>query len=150
MKIPESIKSIPPLEIALIILFILYIVFPFNTPKMLASSIDSPLGMIAIFCVTVYLFMYTHPILAILYIFVAYELIRRSSQVTGKVAMVKYTPSQINKDIELRAMNPPQEKTLEEDIIDIRAPIGKNPPLQFVDSGFKPVSDKMIAGASMV
>ena len=47
-------------------------------------------------------------------------------------------------------MNPPQHKTLEEDVVEQRAPIGRAPPTQYVNSDFKPVADKMLPGASMV
>jgi hypothetical protein len=150
MNILQSIKTLPPLDISLIIVFILYIIFPFNTPASLASIIDSPLGIIVIFCVTVFLFLYANPILGVLYIFVAYELIRRSSQTTGRTAIVKYTPTQAKKDIELRAMNPSKDESLEEEIINIRAPVATSPTLEFVGSDFKPVYDKMLDGASML
>jgi hypothetical protein len=144
----------PPLEIGLLIIFVLYIVFPFRTPAGIAGMIDSPLGMIVVFCVTLFLFFYTNPILGILYILVAYELIRRSSAVGGGsdgTSIVQYVPSQDRKDAELRAMNPPQTKTLEEEMVDQRAPL---PQVGRVSSNttsdFKPVTDKTIAGASLI
>jgi len=150
MNILQSIKTLPPLEIALFIVFILYIIFPFNTPASLASIIDSPLGIIVIFCITVFLFLYTNPILGVLYIFVAYELIRRSSQKTGRTAIVQYTPTQAKKDIELRAMNPSSGVSLEEEIINIRSPVATSPMMELVGSDFKPVYDKIVDGSSMV
>jgi hypothetical protein len=150
MKLLDSFKSIPPLEIGLFIIFVIYIIFPFDTPGFLSSYVDSPLGMIVIFCVTVFLFLYTNPVLGVLYIFVAYELLRRSSNVSARSAIVQYTPSQANKDAELKAMNPPKEHTLEEEMVDIRAPIGKSQPIEFVTSDFKPVADKTIPGASLI
>jgi hypothetical protein len=150
MNFVNSLQSMPPLEIAAVVVFILYIIFPFNTPEFVASSVDSPLGMIILFCVAVYLFMNANPLLGVLYIFVVYELLRRSGQFTGRVAMVQYTPSQENKDAELKKMNPPQPKTLEEDMVELRGPIGRTPPTQYMDSNFKPVADKIISGASMV
>jgi hypothetical protein len=150
MNFVNSLQSMPPLEIAAVIVFILYIIYPFDTPEFVASSVDSPLGMIIMFCITVFLFMNANPLLGVLYIFVVYELLRRSGQFTGKVAMIQYTPSQANKDVELKKMNPPQPKTLEEDIVEQRGPIHRTPPTQYADSNFKPVADKLIPGASMV
>ena len=150
MNFVNSLQSMPPLEIATLVVFILYIIFPFNTPEFVASSVDSPLGMIIMFCITIYLFMNANPILGIMYIFVVYELLRRSSEKTGRAAIIQYTPSQANKDVELQKMNPPQHKTLEEDVVEQRAPIGRAPPTQYVNSDFKPVADKMLPGASMV
>jgi len=150
MKFIDSVNKSSPLEIILFIIFVLYIVFPFDTPPSIAYMVDSPLGMISIFCITVYLFFYTNPVLGILYIFVAYELLRRSSNVTGRTAIIEYTPSQAKKDVELKHMNPPVEKTLEEEIIDVRAPVGKSSSVEIVNSDFKPVADRIVSGASLI
>ncbi len=150
MNFLQSIKTLPPLEIALFVVFILYIIFPFHTPSGVASMVDSPLGIVVVFCVTVFLFLYTNPILGVLYIFVAYELIRRSSQVTGSTAIVEYTPTQAKKNVEMRAMNPPKETSLEEEIINTRTPVAVSPVIEFVGSDFKPVYDRIVDGASMV
>ena len=150
MKVLEIFKSVPPLELALFIIFVLYIIFNIDTPKFIASFIDSPLGMVVLLCVAVYLFLYTNPILGVLFIFVAFELLRRSSNVTARQAIIQYTPTQTKIDSEIKAMNPPKEKTLEEEIVDIRAPIGASPVVQFVDSSFKPVADKISSGVSLV
>jgi hypothetical protein len=148
MKLPQVFKSLSSLESSLLVVFILYLVLPIQTPQVLAGTVDSPLGMLAIFIVTIYLFFYSNPVLAIVYVFVAYELLRRSSQVTGRVGIVQYTPTQVKKDSELRAMNPPVVETLEEQVVQKMAPIGRSDPIIYTSSTFKPVAEK-IDGASM-
>jgi hypothetical protein len=148
MKLPQVFKSLSSLESSLLVVFILYLVLPIQTPQVLAGTVDSPLGMLAIFIVTIYLFFYSNPVLAIVYVFVAYELLRRSSQVTGRVGIVQYTPTQVKKDSELRAMNPPVVETLEEQVVQKMAPIGRSDPIVYTSSTFKPVAEK-IDGASM-
>ena len=148
MKLPQVFKSLSSLESSLLVVFILYLVLPIQTPQVLAGTVDSPLGMLSIFIVTIYLFFYSNPVLAIVYVFVAYELLRRSSQVTGRVSMVQYTPTQVKKDSELRAMNPPVVETLEEQVVQKMAPIGRSDPIVYTSSTFKPVAEK-IDGASM-
>ena len=138
-----------PIEIVFAILFILYIVLPVHLPYSFAPYVDSSLGMIVLFCITVSLFLYTNPILGVLYIFVAYELLRRSANVTGKTNIMQYTPSQDKKDAEFREMNPPREVSLEEEVISVKAPVGHSDPSVYVSSSFKPVSEKL-EGASMV
>jgi len=147
MKLP----AIKPHELVLFIVFILYVIFPMDMPMMVASWIDSSLGMVVLFAVAVYLFLYGNPVLGVLFIFVAYELIRRSANVTARTAIIQYTPSQEKKDTNLKSLNAPLEKkTLEEEMVEIRAPIGKSTPVEYLESDFKPVSDKMIAGVSAV
>lgn len=143
MNIPNVFKSFSQLEIVLLVIFILYIVLPIQTPGFLAGAIDSSLGMLSIFIITVYLFFHVNPILAVVYIFVAYELLRRSANKTGGVTLLQYTPTQARKDSELKAMNPPRAETLEEQIVEKMAPIGHSDPSIFTSSSYKPVSDNI-------
>jgi len=94
---------------------------------------------------------YTTPLLGILSVFVAYEIIRRSANgLSAKVSVVAYTPSQPQKDKQMAQMNPPTEKTLEEEIVQKMAPIGSLATTStYIDSSFKPVQDK-ITNASLL
>ena len=71
--------DISALEILLLIIFIFYLIFQVKTPNMLIEFVNSNLGMIIILIITVYLFLFTNPLLGVLSIFVVYELIRRSN-----------------------------------------------------------------------
>ena len=133
------------------ILFVVYIVFSIPTPTFIVPLIDSPLGLVIIIITTLYLFLYTTPILGILSILVAYELLRRSSQVTGKTQIMEYTPTQIKKDNYMKEMNPPTNiVTLEEEMIKQMAPIGQSDPSTYIDTSYKPIADKIIDGATLV
>lgn len=146
-----DLKSISPLEIFLFILFVVYIVFSIPTPGFLVPFIDSPFGLGIVIITAIYLFLYTTPILAILSIFVAYELLRRSSRVTGKTQIMEYTPTQVKKDKYMKEMNPPTHVlSLEEEIIREMAPIGKSDPTTYMDTSYKPIADKVIDGATLV
>jgi hypothetical protein len=87
--------------------------------------------------------------LGVVYIFVAYELIRRSSLVRRGSAdnyMVRSSPSEIQRAVEMEQMNPVRTVTLEEDVI------SKMAPAQIfhdntIDTGFKPVAERVV-GAS--
>jgi predicted membrane protein len=148
MNIPSLFKSFSQLEILLLVIFILYIVLPIQTPDFLAGAINSSLGMLFIFIVTVYLFFHVNPIFAVVYIFVAYELLRRSGNKVGNVTLLQYTPTQAKKDAELKAMNPAKAETLEEQIVQKMAPIGHSDPSVFTSSSYKPIADN-IKNASM-
>jgi hypothetical protein len=148
MKGLDSFKSLSPLEIALLVVFVLFIIFPIKLPMMVATMIESPLGFLSLFVITIYLFSYVNPVLGIIYIFVAYEFLRRSSEVTGNMAMIQHSPSQANKDRELEIMNPPRDVTLEEEVIRVMAPAQS----QFIKSesgsNFKPIMESVV-GASL-
>jgi hypothetical protein len=149
MKLSDFTKALSPLEIAALVIFVIYIIFPFKSPAFLSGTINTPIGLVGILVVTLYLFFYTNPILGVVYIFVAYELIRRSSLVRRGSAdnyMVRSSPSEIQRAVEMEQMNPVRSVTLEEDVISKMAPaqvFHENT----IDSGFKPVAERVV-GAS--
>ena len=146
-NILKPVKSFTKLDYALIVVFVLYIIFPVGTPEFLIPLIDSSLGMLTFFIITLYLFFYVNPVVAVVYIFVVYELIRRSCNKSGRVTIMEYTPSQKNKDLEMKIMNPSKSETLEEEVIFQMAPIGVSESGSYVDTTFKPVADKVKEGS---
>ena len=147
-SLSNPIKSFSSIEIGLLVVFIIYLVLPIETPAFLTGSVNTPITMVVIFAVTVYLFLYSNPILAILYIFVAYELLRRSASFKP-ITLQEYTPTQEKKNKDLHSMNPPQEKSLEEEVVDKMAPVGRSDASVYLPSTYKPVTEKL-TGASMV
>jgi hypothetical protein len=116
MDFKKIFKSLSKLEVLLLIVFIIYIVFPIETPTYLTGCIDSPLGMLIIFITSVYLFFHANSIVAVIYVLVAYELLRRSSQKKGQVILKEYKPhrtptkkhsnSSVSNDIANSNLNP--------------------------------------------
>lgn len=149
LEIPKMIKSLSKLEIGLLVLFVIYLVLPIQTPNFLHGVFDSSLGMLSLFVVAIYLFFNVNPIIAVVFVLVAYELLRRSSQFVSSQTVIQYTPTQIKKDADMVAMNPPKKETLEEEIVDKMAPIGHSDPSVYISSSYKPVADK-VDGASLV
>jgi predicted membrane protein len=150
MKLLESFKSLSSVEIVLFLAFILYAVLPINTPDFMKPFVNSPIGLLFFFCVTVGLFVYANPILGVLYILVVYEALRRSSETfhNPRAIVLEYEPSQKNKDETLNKMNSAKnEKTVEEEIIEVRAPINKTYSVELVQTTFKPLSES-VEGAS--
>ena len=134
------------LEVILFIVFVLYIVFQPRTPPVLAGLIDTPVGTAIVLTFAVYLLLYSHPVLGVLSIFAAYELLRRSSSV------IQYIPTMLAKeqeqpkvDAKIKSFNPPADRTLEEDVVSQMAPIEVSS--DYVETGFKPVSND-VHGAS--
>jgi hypothetical protein len=142
-------KKISTLEILVFVLFVIYLVFQIQTPSVLIPFISSPFGITIVLIITLLVFFFTNPILGVLSLFVAYEFIRRSMSVVGKVVTVKYTPTQMKKDMEMVAMNPPKVVSLEEDIVSKMAPYGMSELIKMEPSSFKPVAEN-INNASMV
>jgi hypothetical protein len=149
MEIPKILKSFNSLEFALLGCFIIYVILPISTPTFLAGFINSSLGMLVLFLIAIFLFFYTNPILGVVFVLVAYEIIRRSSQIAGSTEIMLYTPSQAKKNAEMARMNPPKTETLEEEIVAKMAPIGHSDISIYTPSSFKPVAES-VGSASMV
>jgi hypothetical protein len=146
----DFLKSVSPLEIILFIIFVVYIIFPVKTPGAIAPMINSSFGMVIILIGTIYLFFYTTPILAILAVLAAYELIRRSADVAitaTKATVLQYTPTQEQKDVFMQDMNPPKLQTLEEEMVSKMAPVGKSDPSTYIETSYKPVADPLLCGS---
>jgi hypothetical protein len=109
-------------ELVLVILFIIYLIMGYKTPEPIASMIDSIIGKIVIFVIVIYMFMHTHPVLAVLALFVAFDLIRRSSVTTGIDALQRYAPSEERKMSQFSAFNQ-FPYTLEQEVVKKMAPI---------------------------
>ena len=109
-------------ELILAILFIIYLIMGYKTPEPVANIIDSLVGKIVVFIIVIYMFMNSNPVLAVLALFVAFDLVRRSSISTGVDAIKKYTPSEQKKASQFSAFNQ-FPYTLEQEVVKKMAPI---------------------------
>jgi hypothetical protein len=149
MDISQTFRSLSKYEATLLVLFIIYLIFDIQPPDMFAAIIDTPLGMVFVLLLTLMNFMKSNVILGVVGLFVAYEVVRRSARVNNRVPMTMYTPSQMNKDIELVQMNPPQNKTLEEEMVDKMAPVGNSSLITYTMSEYKPVATEIHNASSV-
>ena len=148
MKFLSFMDSLTNVETAVIVMLISYLALPILLPDMFANMVDSPMGTIGIFILSVYLFFNANPLVAVLFVLVAYEMFRRSSNATGKAAMIKYTPTQARKDDKMKKMNPVKTTSLEEEVVNEMAPVGKSDVSVFTTSTYKPVAEN-VGSASM-
>ncbi len=139
-------KSMTVPEIAISILAVAFLMFDVSPPEMIATQIDTPIGMGTIVILAIYVFMSFHPILGVIFILVAYELLRRSSY---KAIVAYVTPTQEKIDRELAEMNPVMPATLEEELVNAMAPIGKSSIISYTTSEYAPVADDTF-GASLI
>ena len=121
------------LDLILGAILILYIVFPINTPVAIANIINSPIGIIVVIIITISLFSIIHPIIAVIGLLAAFELLHRS-----KINFFENPDSNLTND---KLMNEKLKKpipvnefatikslpvTLEEEIIKKRVPLVNN------------------------
>ena len=106
-----------PNENGLAALLVAYIVLNIQTPSMLTKTIDSTMGNVVVVVVALSLFYTKNPILIVLGVMAAYELIRRSSISTGSYAMEHSLSSEKKKADAMEKYNQPKEATLEEEMV---------------------------------
>ena len=133
-------------QLVLVILFIIYLLMGYKTPSSVANMIDSNLGKIMVALFALLLFAYSNPILGVLGIFVAYQLVRGASIKTGMAALEKYYPTQEKK---WSPFTPAHQfpYTLEQEMVKTMAPQKFN--TNYVKATYRPTLDDTYDAASI-
>ena len=93
-------------EVILALLFIIYLIMGHDTPESMSIFIDSIIGKVFLFIIVMYMFLNFNTVLAILALFVVFDLIRRSS-LTHQDAYIgiQHQPSEHTKDSQITTLN---------------------------------------------
>jgi len=129
----------------LAVLLSVFIIFNIQIPHMVANLIDTLLGRVVIIAGALSL-LFAHPVLGVLGIVAAYELIRRSENTTGTGPAQHYLPSEVKKSVELSALNQ-FPVTVEEEVIAKMLPQTSQQLLP--PASFKPVLDPLHEAAKI-
>jgi hypothetical protein len=140
MNFASYYNSLSQMEMGMLVLFVLFLVLDIYPPELIASYIDTSVGMVVVLLTALYVFMNFSPVVGIVFLLVAYEIVRRAARVNNRVPMMVHTPSQAKKDAELASMNPAQPTTLEEEMVEKMAPVGKSSIISYTMSEFKPIA----------
>lgn len=109
-------------QLILTIILIAYLILGLKTPQPIAFLVNNVLGKIVIFLIVIYMFLHTNPILAVISLCVAFDLIRRSSNTVYNNLLQTYIPSEENKMGQFTAFNQ-FPYTLEQEVVKKMAPI---------------------------
>jgi hypothetical protein len=103
MNISNPFKNFDTIEYALLATFIIYLILPIPMPSFLGSIIDTSIGYILLFVVAIFLFFHSNYILAIMFIVVAYELLRRSAKSTSRpISHIPIPETRVKRDKQVR------------------------------------------------
>ena len=128
-------------ELALAILLIVYLVLGFRTPDAIAGMVDTLFGKIVMFVIVIFLFLHANPLLAVLALFVAFDLMRRSSVATGIDALQKFAPSEEKRRSQFTAYNQ-FPYTLEQEVVAKMAPM-VSAGSSLTQASYKPMLDNL-------
>lgn len=134
-------------EFILAILLIIYLVMGFKTPDSVAEMVDTLPGKVVIVVIVISLFTYYHPVLAVIAMFAAFDLIRRSTESTGLDSLQKYVPTEEKRMSQFNAFNQ-FPYTLEQEIVAKMVPM-RNSGISITQSSFKPVLDDLHNAVSL-
>jgi hypothetical protein len=129
-------KNMP--ELVLGSLFVLYLVMGYQMPEQAATIVDSTIGKIVVVLVALMLFAYSKPILGILALLVAYQLIKSSSVKTGMAGLEEYYPTESKKWTPFTPTNQ-FPYTLEQEVVKKMASQKFN--TEYVKAPFSPILD---------
>jgi hypothetical protein len=118
------------------IIFIIYLIMGYPIPETIATMIDTMYGKIIVYVIALILLVSVNPVLGVLALFVAFDLVRRSEITTGSTALLKFGSSEKQKMSDLTAFNQ-FPYTLEQEMVKLRT-INKYPPFESPPS-YKPM-----------
>ena len=128
-NIVKALKKQEPAEIVLGILMIIFLLMGYKIPRSISYVIDSFIGKIVMLLIVVYMFMYTNPILAILAVFVVFNIMMNDYNTNYNTNFstsqaIQYAPSEETKKSQFTAHNQ-FPYTLEQEMVKKMAPIVK-------------------------
>ena len=89
MKLLKFVPSFKPLESILLVTFILLVVIDIPIPTVISNVVTQPLGLVTLLLLSLYLFYTVHPIIAVLFVFVVYDLVIKSDSKQQKITIQK-------------------------------------------------------------
>lgn len=119
-------KNMKQSDIIVSVVLLSYILLDFKPPVSVAIFIDENiLAQASIYALALGVFMHYHPIVGVLSLFAAHEIVKRSKVSTGGQAVFKYLPSQDKINNTLTALNDSfmNDITLEEELVSKMAPL---------------------------
>ena len=96
-------KSYKAHQVVILALLVVYILSGMKTPQPVGVMIDSTLGNLVILAMALFSLYHGHPVIGLVGLYAAYELIMRSSG--GSNTIKKFLPSQAKTDDAMDAMN---------------------------------------------
>lgn len=133
-------------EMVLLAVLVIYIMFDISTPSMMAEHVDTVYGNIIVAVLALSLFLSTHPVIGILGLFAAYELIKRSKHNASGPSSInalihQVAPGESYRSKYMEATQVTYNSGLEEALVGQVPELSSQPPANYRDanSNFQPV-----------
>ena len=137
----DLIKAEKRHQLILAVILTLYILIQTKTPVTIAEYVDTPIGNVIVAMVAISTFYYSNPIVGVLGLIAAYELVNRSKLASGN-AYKRLISSESSKFKYMKKLNEDKRVvTLEEEMVEKMAPLVKND--EPSNSNYKPILDSL-------
>jgi hypothetical protein len=128
-------------QLILTIILIAYLILGLKTPEPVAFLVNNIIGKIIVIAIVIYMFLYMNPILAVISLVAAFDLIRRSSLSMYNNLIQTYIPSEESKMNQFTAFNQ-FPYTLEQEVVKKMAPIVQSGSV-LNSASYKPLLDNL-------
>jgi hypothetical protein len=142
--------NLNPIEIIFLVIIAVFVLFPIPLPSQIFPLVNSNLGLAMLVLLALYLLLNTTPLIGVFSVFAIYVFMTRCSSGINFMNTPSNTLTKsenVKKTNNMKKMNKPEnEKTLEEQMVDVMAPVGQSPTQdEFIDTNFKPVNSNVNA-----
>ena len=141
--IPNMKTCIPKmntLDTILTLCSLLTILYDYTIPNEIASLIDNDVTQILLYLSGLSLFIYSSPLIAILVLIACNILINKASLITGSHYLNDINNSEKTKSNYIKSLDHNDSVTLEEEMVEIRAPLVRNKPV--LNANYKPILEE--------
>ena len=128
------------LDLVIIIVSLIIILLDYEIPNELASILDNNVIKVVLYLCVLSLFMYVTPITGILALIALNTLVNSASIITGSSYLHEINNSEQTKTEYINSLDHNNEVTLEEEMVEVRAPLVRNEPV--VNANYKPVLEE--------
>lgn len=145
----ELLKSKNRHELALAVVFALFIIFNVQMPRMVVENVSTLTGHIVVSVVAIVLLMRSNAIVGLLGIVVAYLLLERSNQQSGKhTSVARVVEKEMEKVDRYFTSKNQFPKTLEEEMVELRT--NHKSQKDLIPPSYKPVLNPSLEGTTSV
>lgn len=142
--------NLTPIEIVFLVIIAIFVLVPIPLPSQIFPLVNSNLGLAMLVLLALYLLLNTKPLIGVFSVFAIYVFMTRCSSGINFMNTPSNTLTKsehVKKTNNMKKMNKvDHEKTLEEQIVDVMAPVGQSPNQEeFIDTNFKPVNSNVKA-----
>ena len=130
-------------QTVLAVLFIIYLMSNMVLPPSFTKLVNTQAGMVVVVLAALTVFFHTHPVVGILALLVAYEMIRTASRTSPASVYSQVQPTYTTKKSRMKAMQPVPRVTLEEQMVKSMVPLALPPSSSDKGPSYLPVLDNI-------